>query len=108
MPVESPRQSHVTQECTDMIDWRRDQRAEGFTQSREGTLPSRQRKRLPPSTRPAFPGCALSPSELQTLRQMARGLSYAEAARESRRAPSTVRSLLQTAYERLGVASVAQ
>jgi DNA-binding CsgD family transcriptional regulator len=66
------------------------------------------RKRLPPSTIPAFAGCVLSPSELQTLRQMARGLSYAEAAREAHRSHSTVRSLLHNAYRRLGVSTVAQ
>jgi hypothetical protein len=42
------------------------------------------------------------------MRQMARGLSYAEAASESHRGVSTVRTLLQTAYRRLGVASIAQ
>jgi DNA-binding CsgD family transcriptional regulator len=67
-----------------------------------------RRKRLPPSTIPAFAGCVLSPSELQTLRQMARGLSYAEAAREAHRSHSTVRSLLHNAYKRLGVSTIAQ
>lgn len=65
-------------------------------------------KRLPPSTVPAFAGCVLSPSELQTLRQLARGLSYADAAREAHRSHSTVRSLLHTAYKRLGVTTIAQ
>jgi DNA-binding CsgD family transcriptional regulator len=65
-------------------------------------------KRLPPSSVPAFAGCVLSPSELQTLRQLARGLSYAEAAREAHRSHSTVRSLLHTAYKRLGVTTIAQ
>jgi DNA-binding CsgD family transcriptional regulator len=69
---------------------------------------ARRRKRLPPSTIPAFAGCVLSPSELQTLRQMARGLSYAEAAREAHRSHSTVRSLLHNAYKRLGVSTIAQ
>jgi DNA-binding CsgD family transcriptional regulator len=50
----------------------------------------------------------LSPSELQTLRQMARGLSYGEAARESRRKESTVRTHLHNAYRRLGAASITQ
>ncbi len=77
-------------------------------QARElGTRGSRP-KRLPPSSTPAFGGCVLSPSELQILRQMARGLSYAEAARETRRSPSTVRSLLHSAYQRLGVSTIAQ
>jgi DNA-binding CsgD family transcriptional regulator len=67
-----------------------------------------QRRRLPPSSVPAFAGCVLSPSELQTLRQMARGLSYAEAAREAHRSHSTVRSLLHNAYKRLGVSTIAQ
>jgi hypothetical protein len=39
---------------------------------------------------------------------MARGLSYAEAAREAHRSHSTVRSLLHTAYRRLGVSTIAQ
>jgi DNA-binding CsgD family transcriptional regulator len=65
-------------------------------------------KRLPPSSSPAFPGCLLSPSELQALRLMATGLTYAGAARESCRSTSTIRSLLHTAYRRLGVTSIAQ
>jgi DNA-binding CsgD family transcriptional regulator len=72
------------------------------------SLPSRQRKRLPPSRTPALPGCVLSPSELQTLRQMARGLTYGQAAIESRRKVSTVRTHLHNAYRRLGVATIAQ
>jgi hypothetical protein len=39
---------------------------------------------------------------------MARGLTYAEAARETGRAPSTVRSHLHTAYGRLGVTTISQ
>jgi DNA-binding CsgD family transcriptional regulator len=66
------------------------------------------RKRLPPSVRPAFPGCPLTASELDTLRQVARGLSYESAAQETRRSVSTVRSLLHNAYRRLGVATIAQ
>jgi DNA-binding CsgD family transcriptional regulator len=69
---------------------------------------SPQHKRLPPSRVPALPGCVLSPGELQTLRQVARGLSYAEAAREAHRSRSTVRSLLHTAYQRLGVSTIVQ
>ncbi len=72
------------------------------------TISSRQRHRLPPTRAPAFTGCVLSASELQTVRQMARGHSYASAAHESHRATSTVRSLLHTAYARLGVVSIAQ
>ena len=72
------------------------------------TVSSRARRRLPPSSMPAFPGCLLSPSEMQTIRQMARGLSYAEAARETRRCTSTIREHLHNAYGRLGVCSIAQ
>jgi hypothetical protein len=39
---------------------------------------------------------------------MATGLTYAEAASRSRRSTSTIRSLLHTAYKRLGVATIAQ
>jgi hypothetical protein len=39
---------------------------------------------------------------------MARGLTYDQAARESRRSVSTVRTLLHNAYRRLGVATIAQ
>jgi DNA-binding CsgD family transcriptional regulator len=77
-------------------------------ENHDGGRSASRRKRLPPSTIPAFAGCVLSPSELQTLRQMARGLSYAEAAREAHRSHSTVRSLLHTAYRRLGVSTSAQ
>lgn len=66
------------------------------------------RKRLPPSSTPAFPGCLLSPSELQALRLMATGLTYAGAAKETFRSTSTIRSLLHTAYRRLGVTTIAQ
>jgi DNA-binding CsgD family transcriptional regulator len=45
---------------------------------------------------------------MQTLRQMARGLTYSQAAGESHRSPSTVRSLLHTAYKRLGVSTISQ
>jgi DNA-binding CsgD family transcriptional regulator len=65
-------------------------------------------KRLPPSTTPAFSGCVLSPSELQALRLMATGLTYAQAAEQSGRATSTIRSLLHSAYQRLGVTTIAQ
>jgi hypothetical protein len=65
-------------------------------------------KRLPPSSTPAFPGCLLSPCELQALRLMATGLTYAGAASETCRSTSTIRSLLHTAYQRLGVATIAQ
>jgi DNA-binding CsgD family transcriptional regulator len=66
------------------------------------------RRRLPPSSTPAFPGCLLSPSELDVLRLMATGLTYAAAARRTCRSTSTVRSLLHTAYRRLGVRTIAQ
>ena len=69
---------------------------------------ARRRRRLAPATTPAFADCVLTASELQTVRQMARGLSYAEAARETRRSESTVRSLLHRAYGRLGVSTIAQ
>jgi DNA-binding CsgD family transcriptional regulator len=75
--------------------------------SREN-VPAWARRRLPPSSTPAFPGCLLSPSEMQTIRQMARGLSYAEAARETRRCTSTIRKHLHNAYGRLGVSSIVQ
>jgi hypothetical protein len=39
---------------------------------------------------------------------MARGISYETAARETRRKVSTIRSLLHTAYGRLGVTTIAQ
>jgi DNA-directed RNA polymerase specialized sigma24 family protein len=39
---------------------------------------------------------------------MARGLSYAQVADATRRRPSTVRTLLHHAYQRLGVATIAQ
>jgi hypothetical protein len=39
---------------------------------------------------------------------MARGLTYGQAASESRRSVSTVRTLLHNAYRRLGVATIAQ
>jgi DNA-binding CsgD family transcriptional regulator len=74
----------------------------------DAVVASRPQRRLPPSRLPAFQGCVLSACELQTLRQMARGLTYAEAARETRRAPSTVRSHLHTAYKRLGVTTISQ
>jgi DNA-binding CsgD family transcriptional regulator len=72
--------------------------------------PSRQLRlnRLPPSSTPAFDGCVLSPCELQTVRLMARGLTYAEAARETRRTVSTVRTQLNNAYRRLGVSTISQ
>jgi DNA-binding CsgD family transcriptional regulator len=50
----------------------------------------------------------LSSSELRTVRQMARGLSYAQAAEETGHSPSTIRTLLHTAYGRLGVPTIAQ
>jgi hypothetical protein len=49
------------------------------------TLQSANVKRLPPSARPAFAGCVLSVSELETPRQMARGLTYAQPDWETRR-----------------------
>jgi DNA-binding CsgD family transcriptional regulator len=67
-----------------------------------------ERKRLPASTRPAFAGCLLSVRELETIRHLARGLTYADAAREQQCSVSTVRSHLQRAYQRLGVSTIAQ
>ena len=66
------------------------------------------RRRLPPSRRPAFVGCVLSPRELEALRLLARGFTYAQAAHELGCAQSTVRTLLQTAYKRLGTSTIAQ
>ena len=65
-------------------------------------------RKLPPSTRPAFAGCLLSAAEIETIRLLARGLSYAQAARERRCRVSTIRSLVHTAFGRLGVSSIAQ
>jgi DNA-binding CsgD family transcriptional regulator len=64
--------------------------------------------RLPPARRPAFAGCPLTASELQVVRLLAGGISYETAARETRRKVSTIRSLLHTAYARLGVTTIAQ
>ena len=66
------------------------------------------REQLPPSVRPAFAGCVLSVSELQTLRCLARGITYAEAAEEMCIGLSTVRSHLHAAYQRLGVSTLWQ
>ena len=66
------------------------------------------RRRLPPSRKPAFVGCVLTPRELATLRLLARGLSHAEAANELCCSRSTVRSLLHTAYRRLGASTITQ
>jgi DNA-binding CsgD family transcriptional regulator len=65
-------------------------------------------RRMPPSSRPAFAGCVLTRRELDALKQLARGLSYAQAARELGCSTSTVRSLLHTAYKRLGVSTIVQ
>lgn len=80
----------------------------GPSRHRNGQVLATRRKRMPPSSTPAFPGCLLSPSELQALRLMATGLTYAQAAKETGRSASTIRSLLHTAYQRLGVATIAQ
>jgi DNA-binding CsgD family transcriptional regulator len=66
------------------------------------------RSRLPPSRTPAFAGCVLSPRELQTIKALARGLTYAQTAEEYGCSASTVRTLLRTAYQRLGVRTIAQ
>jgi DNA-binding CsgD family transcriptional regulator len=60
------------------------------------------------SARPAFPGCILSVRELDTLRQLARDLTCAEAAQEAGCSESTIRSHLHTAYRRLGVSKLWQ
>ena len=69
---------------------------------------ARRSPRLPPAQHPAFAGCLLTASELQVVRQLARGVSYETAAYETRRSVSTVRSLVHNAYGRLGVATIAQ
>jgi DNA-binding CsgD family transcriptional regulator len=71
-------------------------------------LETAARKRLPPSRTPAFRGCILTRREFETIKALARGLSYAQAAEEVCCSTSTVRSLLQTAYQRLGVSTIAQ
>jgi DNA-binding CsgD family transcriptional regulator len=65
-------------------------------------------RRLPPSRRPAFPGCLLSARELQTIKALGRGLTHAQAAEEYGCRTSTVRTLLSFAYRRLGVSTIAQ
>ncbi len=45
---------------------------------------------------------------MATVRQMARGLTYAEAANETHCTLSTIRTLLHNAYGRLGVRTVAE
>jgi DNA-binding CsgD family transcriptional regulator len=71
-------------------------------------IPAPARERLPASSRPAFDGCPLTPSELHVIRHIASGLTYAEVAREMRLSTSTLRTHLSNAYGRLGVSSIAQ
>jgi DNA-binding CsgD family transcriptional regulator len=104
----SERHGPATAPAADVYLRRDDVHPKAITEPDDERPSAPQRNRLPPSSVPAFAGCVLSPSELQTLRQMARGLSYAEAARETHRSRSTVRSLLHTAYRRLGVSTIAQ
>lgn len=64
--------------------------------------------RLPPSRSPAFAGCVLSLREIEVVRQLARGLTYAQVADATGRRTSTVRSLVSQAKGRLGVSTLAE
>ena len=62
-----------------------------------------------PSKRPRLrPGCPLTKGERAALRGLARGQQYKEIAAERGTKPTTVRSHLHGAYEKLGVRDRAQ